>query len=187
MVVTCRTIADQLVKVGMVTRQRADEALARIAEYAPDHDKELGPDDVLDTLDEFGVALFVHGDDVVDLLEGYREVLERAAELSGTVTVSDVELVEEDGDDLLKFRVNGEPTSWPVDHEDDYLDQFAFVQYIDDLEPDGRIDPRCFYRIPGDAPADSDTYILATLDQARALRDTLGLNLEFRPSEDAAE
>ncbi|MEV5570724.1 hypothetical protein AB0L06_11780 [Spirillospora sp. NPDC052269] len=181
--VTCRTIADRLVELDMVTRERADDALAAIAEYAPDHDKELDPDGVLDVLYEFGVTVVVSGDDVGDLEEGYRGILERAAACSGEFTVTDVELGEdEDGDEVLKFQLNGEPTYWPIDHQaDDYLDLFGVWQFIDELEPGGD-DPRVFHKVTDDDRSIDDIYILAGPDQARSLRNDLGLELKPRAS-----
>ncbi|WP_026412731.1 hypothetical protein [Actinomadura oligospora] len=177
---TARTIANRLVELDMVTRTRADAALAAIAEYSADHDEELDPEDVLDVMYEFGVTVVVHGEDVCDLEESYREILERAAACSGEFTVSDVALVEEDDEEFLRFRLNGEPASWPVEHlADDYLDQLGVWQAIDELAPGGD-DPRVFHAITDDDSCTDDIYVLATPDQARALRDDLGLNLDIR-------
>ncbi|MFC5180580.1 hypothetical protein [Actinomadura harenae] len=175
--VTSRIIADRLVELGMVTRARADEALAKIATYSPDHDAEIAPEDVVDFLYEFGVTVVVHGDDVTNLEDSYRGILESAAACSGEVTVTNVQLVEEDDEEILKFRLNGEPTSWIVDHlMDHYLDRLTVWESIDVLGPGGD-DPRVFHTIIDDGHT-ADIYVLATPAQAAALRADFGLALE---------
>ena len=186
---TCRRLADHLVRLEMISRERADAGLAAIAEYAPDHDEVLEYDDLLEALGEFGVAVFVHGGDVDDLAESYEEILTKAAACTGgAVAVSGVELVaDEDGDEQLNFRLNGEPRSWPVEHQaDDYLDQLAVWEYIDDLDPGGD-DPRVFHAVPGEDGGHDDVYVLATNAQACALRDDLGLKIDVRDRPEAAE
>jgi hypothetical protein len=186
---TCRGLADRLVRLEMISRERADAGLAAIAEDAPDHDEELEYEDVLDVLGDFGVAVYVSGEDVDDLEDAYQEVLEQAVACTGrAVTISGVELTEdEDGDESLTFRLNGEPRSWPVEHQaDDYLDLLAVWECIDDLEPGGD-DPRLFHPVPGQDAGHDDVYILATPEQARALRDGLGLKIEVRDAADGDE
>ncbi|MGP3985889.1 hypothetical protein [Streptomyces sp. 3N207] len=178
---TYLTLTTQLVELGLVTRERMDDVLAAEVEDSSDLEEELEEVDILEILEECGVAVVVHGEDVDDLEESYQEILETAAACSGgTVTVSGVELTEdEDEGECLKFRLNGESISWPMEHQaEDILDQFAVWQYIDDLEPGGD-DPRVFHPIPG-GTAEDDVYVLATPEQARALRDAFGLKLEMR-------
>ncbi|MDL4777174.1 hypothetical protein [Actinomadura xylanilytica] len=177
---TSRRMATRLVELGMVTEEGAAKGLAAIGEYAPDLDEELVGDDVLDAIDEFGLAVWVHGEDVDDLEEGYRGILREAAALSGgSVVVGDVELVRDaDGGEALHFLRNGEPVWWPVEHQPgDCLDQLTIMECIGDLEPGGA-DPRMFYELPGLDVCEDDVYVLATPEQARALRGEFGLDLE---------
>ncbi|MFI6284521.1 hypothetical protein ACIBCM_07150 [Streptomyces sp. NPDC051018] len=159
-----------------------DAALAAIARLGSGLDEtELGAEDIAEVLEEAGVAVIVPGGDVDDLEESYQEILETAAACSGgTVTVSGVKLTEdENGDECLNFLLNGKPTSWPVEHQaDGYLDQLAVWEYIDELEP-GADDQRVFHPIPG-GTAEEDVYVLATPEQALALRDAFPLKLDVQ-------
>lgn len=178
--VTCRCLADRMVELGLTTRQRADAALTVIAGYVPDLDAHLEGADRVDVLMEFGVTVSVHGEDVDDLEESYRDILEQAAACWGdAATVSSVELTrDERGGESLDFRLNGEPRSWPVEHlADDYLDQLAMFENIPDLRPAGD-DPRAFHAIPRRDTCDDDVYVLATREQARTLRDEFGLRID---------
>ena len=76
--------ADEGARHGQDTtfRQRADAALTAIAGYMPDLDAYLELVDRVEVLMEFGVTVSVHGEDVDDLEESYRHILEQA-ELTG--------------------------------------------------------------------------------------------------------
>lgn len=81
------------------------------------------------------VGFDVHTDDV-EHLSGYTSVLEELAACTGGLfTVTDIELAEdEDGQETLRFRRNGEPVQWYVDHVDDeYLDVMVFAENVDDF------------------------------------------------------
>ncbi|MDQ7909280.1 hypothetical protein RB614_32645 [Phytohabitans sp. ZYX-F-186] len=73
----------------------------------------------------------------------YREQLDRiAARTRGLLTVTDVELVDdEDGDHLLRFRCNGEPREWRIPHDDEEEEEFSatmeFTMGISKLVPAG--------------------------------------------------
>ncbi|WP_131743361.1 hypothetical protein [Actinomadura roseirufa] len=175
---TYRDLADRLVELGMTSDEEAAAARAALEDQGPGPGAELEEDDVLDFLDECGVVVWAPAGDVADLEEGYRDLLESAADCTGgAVTVGDVELVEdEEGEESLHFLRNGEPVWWPVEHgPGEHLDLQTVMECIDDLEPG---DARMFYALPGEEPDDDDAYILATRAQAHYLHDRFGLDLE---------
>ncbi|MFI7072596.1 hypothetical protein [Micromonospora sediminicola] len=165
----------------MVGEQVAAAELASIAEWNEHHlDEDLTERDLFGWLPELGVAIAVHGDDVGDVADHYRYLLEeRVAECTGgAVVVSDVVLLRESDNEWLHFVRNGESVWWRVEHEsDDYVDQAAVAEQINDLDPGGD-DPRRFYQLrPVKKKAcDDDVYVLASPDQARALHDEFGLD-----------
>jgi hypothetical protein len=84
---------------------------------------------------DLSVGFDVHTDDV-EHLDGYTSALEELAACTGGLfTVTDIELDEDgDGQELLRFRRNGEPVQWYVDHVDDeYLDVMAFAENVDEF------------------------------------------------------
>jgi hypothetical protein len=172
---TYRRLIDRLATLEILPADHVEAALPAWATG----EEEVGSD-VGSLLELFGVAVSVHGEDVDDLEESYREILEGAAALSrGAVVVTDVAL-DPDGSNPtpLTFRLNGKPMAWREEHEGpDYLDHMTFFEQISDLEPGGD-DPRHFYGIPGAEPCSDDYYLLLTDDQAAALRDELGVPLE---------
>lgn len=176
---TYRILAARLVELGLASEDRAESALEEIGDGTPDLDAEVDEDGVLDILDELGLTVWASAAKVDDLEDGYREILEGAAAITGgAVSVEDVELVEdEDGEESLHFLCDGESLWWVVEHESDgYLDLLTVAECIDDLEPGD--DPRMFYALPGEDSGDDDVYLLATPAQARALHDEFGLDLE---------
>ncbi len=71
-----------------------------------------------DALEAFGMAVSAHSDDVDDLEESYKGILEQAAALTeGAVTITDVRLREdEEQGEILEFaaqRRPGDPTDRP--------------------------------------------------------------------------
>jgi hypothetical protein len=77
----------------------------------------------------------------------------------------------------LSLRINGRPRSWRVEHlSDEYVDALALFEHMDELVPGGD-DPRRFHRIPGDGEED-DFYLLATPEQAHALKESFGFDVE---------
>ncbi|GAA4631588.1 hypothetical protein GCM10023196_061600 [Actinoallomurus vinaceus] len=178
-------MADRMVGLGMVTEEKAAAVLAGIAEWREDHlDEDLDERDVFGWLPEFGIAVSVHGEDV-DFVESYYAYLlekEVTACTGGAVVVTDVVLVrdedDEDGAEYLHFLRNGEPVWWHVEHEsDDYVDQAAVSEQINDLDPGGD-DPRVFYELLREKreACQDDVYVLASPEQAGALRDEFGLD-----------
>lgn len=167
-------VAARLVTLGMISAEQAEDRLAALGEW---RDQELTLSDVPEALVEFGVAVSAHGEDVDDLAESYRDLLEAAAACAGTVTVTGVELDTDDsGGEILRFRRDGEPRAWHVEHTGDYLDHLALAENVDDLDP-GAGDPRRFHVLGQSEPCDDSYYVLATPEQARALHDEFGLDL----------
>lgn len=171
---TYRGLIDRLAALEILPAGRVEAALPT---WATGEEKVDNPASLLEL---FGVAVSVHGEDVDDLEEAYREILQGAAALSGgAVVVTDVALDPDSSNETpLTFRMNGKPIRWREDHlGPDYLDHLAFFEQIADLEPGGD-DPRHFYGILGTETCSDDYYLLLTDDQAEALRDEFGLSLE---------
>ncbi|MEV0702008.1 hypothetical protein AB0I53_29415 [Saccharopolyspora sp. NPDC050389] len=181
---TVRELTGRLVGLGMVAEDKAAEMLARIGKWNS-LDEELAEDDLFGWLPEFGIAISVHGEDVDYVEYYYRYLLEDevAACTGGAVVVTDLVLVrdeddEDDDDEFLHFLHNGEPVWWSVEHQsDDYADQVAVAQQIGDLNPGGD-DPRIFFQLQREKveACQDDVYVLASPEQARALRDEFDLD-----------
>jgi hypothetical protein len=170
---------DRLVALGILSADRAGATLLALDTWTT-LDEEIEPEEIPFILAQIELAVQVHGEDVDDLEESYREILERAAALSGgSVVVSGVALdMSASMEKPLTFRRNDEPASWWEEHTaGDYLDQMAVMEQIADLAPGGD-DPRRFYGILGSEPCDDDYYLLLTEEQARALREEFGLDLQ---------
>jgi hypothetical protein len=175
---TYRGLIDRLAALGILPAGRVEAALATLGAWATGEDEI--DDDLAPLLELFGVAVSVHGEDVDDLEESYREILQGAAALSGgAVVVTDVALDPSRSNETpLTFRRNGRPMGWREDHlGPDYLDHLAFAEQIADLEPGGD-DPRHFYGILGTEACSDDYYLLLTDEQAATLSDEFGLSLD---------
>ncbi|MFM9370553.1 hypothetical protein [Streptomyces sp. Da 82-17] len=167
--------------LGMVSAARVAEVLEEFAPYA--HQPFGDPSEVFDALEQFGVAVSAHGDDVDFLDESYAFILDQAAALTeGSVTITDVRLVRDDRDEeWLEFRRNGAPVRELVEHlSEDYLDHLAVPSIVGHVDPDPEADPRRF-RL-GDfvrlRNANYDTYmVFATDEQAERLEKVLGVEL----------
>ncbi|WNV86477.1 hypothetical protein [Umezawaea sp. Da 62-37] len=166
--ITYAVLANRLVELGMVPVEAVGEVLDLCGA-----DEEPGPADIGFALVDFGVAVAVHGDDVDDLEESYRELLRETAAVSGVVVGEVVLGRDDDGAESLRFEVGGVPVVWGVEHRsEEYLDQLAVFEFIDRLEPGGD-DPRRFHALDGvDVGA---VYVLATPEQARALEVEFGI------------
>ncbi|MGW0732135.1 hypothetical protein [Streptomyces sp. NPDC002851] len=174
-----------LERMGMVPPERVAEVIAHFADLA--HEP-LPPHEVPSALEEFGVAVSAHGDDVDFLEESYEHFLERASALTdGAVTITDVRLRmnDEKGDDedeeFLEFARNGVVVTQPTEHmSDEYLDHLAISEMIGHVDPDPGDDPRRFYLASfvrlRDANFDS-YFVFATPEQADVLEKELGLEL----------
>ncbi|MGY5128204.1 hypothetical protein [Streptomyces nigrescens] len=168
-----------LTRMGMVSREKADSVLARYADFAHD---ELPPHEVPDALEEFGVAISAHADDVDDLEESYTGILEEAAALTdGAVTITDVRLHGGEYGETLEFARNGMLVTQETEHQSHrYLDHLAIMEFIGHVDPDPGDDTRRFYLVEfvhlRNANYDS-YYVFATPEQATVLEKELGLDL----------
>jgi hypothetical protein len=161
--ITFAALAGRLVELGMVSAEAVEDARDGWPDGA------LERRDVGDALVDLGLAVVVHGDDVDDLEEAYRALLEDAAACSGVV-VGEVALVD---DEELRFTVGGVEVVWAVEHQsEEYLDQLAVFEFIDRLEPGGD-DARRFRALDGDDVG--AVYVLATPEQVRVLELEFGL------------
>ncbi len=179
MPLTYRALADRLVALGALPADRAGAALEAVGSWAS-VDEPVDDRDIPMVLVEFGVAVQVHGEDIDDLADAYRAILETAAALSGgSVVVTDVAFeTDESVEEPLTFKVNGKPVSWYEDHQSsDYLNQMIVMEQIGSLAPGGD-DPRGFYGILSEETGEDDFYLLLTPEQAKALNDEPGLGLE---------
>ncbi|WP_309117661.1 hypothetical protein [Saccharothrix sp.] len=179
--ITYKHVAFALLEAEMLSHGQVRAVLDKFADYVDDH---LDPYEVAYALEEFGVAVAVHADDVDFLEESYAHILEQAAALTrGAVTVTDVrlregEFVEGSRDDVLEFTVNGRPVSISAEHySDEYLDHLAATEAVDELNPG---DARTF-RLVDFARERNRGYetilTLATPEQAAVLEENLGLKL----------
>ncbi|MFE9849000.1 hypothetical protein ACFYPN_09330 [Streptomyces sp. NPDC005576] len=168
---------------GMVTEAAAREALAAAAGYA---DRALTPYETARALEEFGVAVSAHGDDVDSLGESYAALLARAARVAGGgVAITDVRLVRGEGEfadgraDRVEFDRDDVRVSVPAEHfADDYLDHFAACRAV--ARTVHRDDPRSWRSVdfPREPHATYDSImVLATPEQAESLRVRLGLRI----------
>ncbi|WP_411135534.1 hypothetical protein [Streptomyces sp. C10] len=168
-----------LTRMGMVSREKADSVLAQCAAFAH---HELTPHEVPGALEEFGVAISAHADDVNDLEGSYTTILEEAAALTdGAVTITDVRLHGGEYGETLEFTRNGVPVTQETEHRSHrYLDHLAIMEFIDHVDPDPGDDARRFHLVQfvylRDANYDS-YYVFATPEQATVLEKELGLDL----------
>ncbi|MFG2693476.1 hypothetical protein [Kitasatospora sp. NPDC048407] len=175
---TYQRLVVRLHELGMIDRRTADEQVASTAAWGEPR-PERRAQELAGVLDECGVAVRAHGEDVDFAESAYESVLRNAARIiGGAVTVTGVELVGEIGDTReLRFKVNGVAKSWWIDQpSDDYLDLGAIELGIGDLEPGGA-DPRVFHPVPADETCGDDLHLLATPAQAAALREEFGLRI----------
>lgn len=149
-------------------------------EYA--HDR-LNPYEVACALEDFGLAVPVHADDIDYLEEGYAYLLRKAAALTGgAITVANVrlhegEFVSGSRDDVLEFERNGELVSISAEHHsNEYYDHLAACDAIDHLSPDD--DPRSFRLVDFEREEHrhyDSILVLATPEQTEAMRKHFGL------------
>ncbi|MGW2631075.1 hypothetical protein ACWC2K_17285 [Streptomyces chattanoogensis] len=181
-------VAAVLREAGMLSREKAHSVLQEFADYTSD---QLNPYEVAEALEEFGVAVSVHTEDLDFLESDYESLLQDAAALTGgAVTVTHVRLHEEedwDGEfprwDRLEFARNGRLVSVSAEHlSDDYYDIGAALECVEAVSPDD--DPRSFRVVDfsGTRWQDHDIIVvLATPEQTQALGKSLGLAFEPLP------
>lgn len=169
-----------LARMGMVSQEKVDSVLVDYADFAHN---ELPPHEVASTLEEFGVAISAHGDDVDDLEGSYSGILARAEALTdGAVTITDVQLREDEKlGEVLEFKRNGVVVTQQTEHDsDEYLDHLAITEFIGHVDPDPDDDPRRFHLVQFVRLRESnyDSYFLfATPEQATVLEKQLGLEM----------
>ncbi|WP_344382292.1 hypothetical protein [Streptomyces thermolineatus] len=166
--------------IGMISEERMRGVLEEAAPYAHE---ELDHYEAACALEEFGVAVSVHADDIDSVHHDYASLLDDALRVAGNkVAVTDVRLVEGEGPlesgrfDTLEFRRNGRLVSVPAEHfADDYYDQGAACDAIAETAADD--DPRAWHWVEFEhrphAGYDS-IMVLATQEQLKALHEHLG-------------
>ncbi|MGW7486375.1 hypothetical protein [Streptomyces sp. NPDC054786] len=168
----------------MVPPEKVQSVLEECANYA--HDV-LNSYEVARALEEFGVAVSVHADDIDFLEQDYASLLDHAAALTdGAVTLTNVRLREGEEiggsrDDILEFERNGRLVSISAEHFGDgydYFDQGAACEAIAALSPEN--DPREFRDVDFARKTNhgyDSIMVLATPEQAKALTERLGLTI----------
>ncbi|MEU9124137.1 hypothetical protein AB0C96_30485 [Streptomyces sp. NPDC048506] len=173
-------VAEVLTELGMITQEKAQSVVEDFGDLAH---KVLKPHrHIAYALEDFGVAVSIHADDVDFADEEYPSLLREAAALTGgKVTVDNFRFDRDDPDDedsgrgVLYFDRNGKELSFVIEQEsNDYFDVGASQQAIEALSPDD--DPRSFRCVdnsPG--PSGDDVMVLATAEQRAGLLQHLGI------------
>ncbi|MFB8003914.1 hypothetical protein [Nocardia sp. NPDC056000] len=174
---TYNTLAERLISLGMISTDAAHRVLA----YPDGLDDELDGEYLSAALEDFGVAIGVHGDKLDDDLEdNYRYLLRDAAACTGGAVVVDAVELSSDpgGGEILRFVCNGSVVEWSLWHDfDGYFDFTTILANIGDLNPPGVDDHRRFRSVELDEPG-TNYYVLATDEQALALANEFGLRLD---------
>lgn len=118
-------------EIGMVSEEQLHRTLAEAANYADEPLEEH--DQAACALEEFGVAVSVHADDIDSIHYDYATLLADAVAVAGgRVAITDVRIVEGEGDveggrlDQLEFERDSKPVSILAAHlAEDYFDQGA--------------------------------------------------------------
>lgn len=167
-------------EIGMVSEEKMRSVLLEAAGYA---DNEMSQYSAACALEEFGVAISVHADDIDSIYHDYASLLESAAEVAGRkAAITNVRLVEGEGDfesgryDRVEFERDGELVSIEAEHfAEDYFDHSAACDAIAETAHAG--DPRSWHYV-GFERKPSSVYdsimVLATPEQVRALQAQLG-------------
>jgi len=178
-----RDVADLLIGLGLtsaatVTRVVAPEELVESLGYYGEPDGVA----VVSLLVELGAGVAVHTDDVDDVTEAYRAVLQDiAACTDGLFTITDVTvspLVGISGR-TVRFRSNGTPVEWEVtDYGSEYLDALAFVEHIDDFTDN--TDARRWADIEVNGEPLPDRYLFGHPQALRGLAETFDFTVAIR-------
>ncbi|MGW4896549.1 hypothetical protein ACWEQL_30485, partial [Kitasatospora sp. NPDC004240] len=109
---TYQRLAVALHELGMISRQKADEALASTADRG-EPEPQRRTEELTGVLELCAVALQVHGEDADVAQDAHAGILKDAQRMiGGALTVTAVELVGEIGSTRdLGFTVNGAPKS----------------------------------------------------------------------------
>ncbi|MEU1668188.1 hypothetical protein ABZ547_32350 [Streptomyces sparsogenes] len=179
--ITYVRVAEVLTELGLITSETAQGVIDRFGDLAYG---ELEPGhEIAGSLEDFGVAVSIHAEDVDFADQHYEWLLEEAAALTGgRVTVNNYRFEKEDPDDedagrgTMYFERNGKELSFSVEQEsNDYLDMGAAQAAIEALSPDD--DPRSF-RCVDSGPYTlgyDDVMVLATAEQREGLTRHLGI------------
>jgi hypothetical protein len=99
-------------------------------------------------MEGWGAGVRVHPK-VDGLLEGYRDLFDRfAATSGGTVTITDVELLDEADGERIRMVVNGDELVWHLEHQSDrYIDTLMVFEITERLAPRDDTDPRVFVEV----------------------------------------
>ncbi len=179
--ITLRRIGAVLHQAGLVSRETVRDVLERLGGHV---EEQLTGYGTACALEDFGVAVSVHADDIDSIHDGYPALLTNAvAVIGGGVTVSDVRVVQGGGaldagrSDRLEFVRDGRLVSIPAEHfSEDYYDHVAACRAI--AETARSEDSRSWHhtdfpRVPG-AGYDS-IMVFATPAQVAILQEHLGL------------
>lgn len=146
---TVREVVDLIVELGIVDQTTVGETLEQ-----DELDKPLSyyghtpQQAVLSLLDNLGIRFAfdyktfrgIEEAEDDERLEWYEDVLQTIASCTkGLVTITNVRLVEDDGDWELRFDCNGETEEWPVspgDEEEDLDAAITFDSYLPGLPRD---------------------------------------------------
>jgi hypothetical protein len=100
---------------------------------------------LIDMMEEWGAGVRVHPK-VDSHLAGYQDLFDRFTAISGgTVTITDVELVEGTDGERIRMSVNGDELVWHLEHYSDrYIDTLMVAEIAGRLTPRDDTDPRVF-------------------------------------------
>ncbi|WP_310723012.1 hypothetical protein [Streptomyces sp. N2A] len=181
--ITYVRIAEVLIDLGMINREKGESVLADAVGYATEPITHRY--DIASALESFGVAVSIHSDDV-DFADAHYEWLlnEAAALAGGQVTIANYRFEkvnpgdEECGLGTMHFECNSKPLSFSIEQEsNDYLDMGAAQAAIEALSPDG--DPREFRCVVQEGgQLSDDIMVLATAEQREGLRQHLGITFQ---------
>lgn len=178
--ITYVRIAEVLIELGMITREKSQSVLADAVGYAAEPIRHRY--DIASALESFGVAVSIHSEDV-DFADAHYEWLlnEAAALTGGEVAIVNYRFEKDNPDDeecglgTMHFECNGKALSFSVEQEsNDYLDMGAAQAAIEAISPDG--DPREFRCVVQEGrQLSDDIMVLATAEQREGLRQHLGI------------
>ena len=143
---TVGQMADRAVELGIVAVAGLAEDDLRgqpLSHYGEDIAGAL-----IDMMEEWGAGVRIHPK-VDGLLVGYRDLFDRfAASSAGTVTITDVELLDGADGERIRMLVNGDELVWHLEHQSDrYIDTLMVFEITDWLTPRDDTDPRVFVEV----------------------------------------
>lgn len=189
-----RQVVERAVALGLVDRPADGELPGSAADKTLDYYGEPDARALLGLLSDLGIVYEVDyktfrglGDSTDDeRLAMYRRELEViAGKTRGRIAISDVELVDVEGRQRLRFRRDGQPVEWPVypGPDEDFDALLTFTTYLDDLVPATSPERWCSVESPHD-PDEAPAFIFA--DPAALAELARPFDLTFSPNPDAA-